>query len=181
VPAQLTVGIYLIGQEGTGGIIGLRDASRGRIIRDSLSFTKPARRFMLPALALPLHIDQVSGGQMNRRLIRLWVIIATATVVGVLPAAAGAALVATDQAGVLDTAAQDRAKVQAFLDRASVREKFQAMGVDSLLAKDRVAALTDQEVHALAQKIDALPAGGNLSTNQIIAILLVVLLLVLLI
>lgn len=118
---------------------------------------------------------------MNRRLIRLWVIIATATVVGVLPAAAGAALVATDQAGVLDTAAQDRAKVQAFLDRASVREKFQAMGVDSLLAKDRVAALTDQEVHALTQKIDALPAGGNLSTNQIIAILLVVLLLVLLI
>ncbi len=55
------------------------------------------------------------------------------------------------------------------------------MGVDDLVAKDRVAGLTDQEVHALAQKLDILPAGGNLSNNQVIAIVLVVLLVVLLI
>jgi len=55
------------------------------------------------------------------------------------------------------------------------------MGVDGLAAKDRVAALTDQEVHALAESIDALPAGGNLGTNDIIVILLVAILVVLLI
>ena len=53
--------------------------------------------------------------------------------------------------------------------------------VDGLAAKDRVAALTDQEVHALAESIDALPAGGNLGTNDIIVILLVAILVVLLI
>ena len=58
---------------------------------------------------------------------------------------------------------------------------MQAMGVDGLAAKDRVAALTDQEVHALAERIDALPAGGNLGTNDIIVILLDAILVVLLI
>jgi hypothetical protein len=118
---------------------------------------------------------------MNRGLIRWWGIAVTATVVGMLPPAVGAAMVATDQAGAPGTAGEERAKVQAFLERAGVREKLQAMGVGVLVAKDRVAALTDEEVHALAQKIDALPAGGNLGTNEIIAILLVVLLIVLLI
>jgi hypothetical protein len=90
-------------------------------------------------------------------------------------------MIATDQAGVSGAAAQERANVQVFLDRAGAWEKLQAMGVDGLAAKDRVAALTDQEVHALAESIDALPAGGNLGTNDIIVILLVAILVVLLI
>jgi hypothetical protein len=117
-------------------------------------------------------IDQ-NQSSMNRGLIRLWGIIATAAVICILPAAVCAAMIATDQAGVSGAAAQDRATVQGFIDRADAWEKLQAMGVDGLTAKGRVAALTDQEVHALAQRIDALPAGGNLGTTDIIVILLV--------
>lgn len=118
---------------------------------------------------------------MNRGLIRLWGIIATAAVICILPPAVCAAMIATDQAGVSGAAAQDRATVQGFIDRADAWEKLQAMGVDGLTAKGRVAALTDQEVHALARRIDALPAGGNLGTTDIIVILLVAILVVLLI
>jgi hypothetical protein len=78
-------------------------------------------------------------------------------------------------------AEQDRAKVQSFVDRANVKERLQAMGVSGLLAKDRVAALTEEEVHALAQRIDGMPAGGALSNNDLIIILLIALLVAILI
>jgi hypothetical protein len=118
---------------------------------------------------------------MNRELRRLWVIAAMAAVLCVVPPVAGAKMVSTDQAIGQDSAEQERARVQTFLDRADAREKLQAMGVDARAVKDRVAGLTDQEVHTLAQKLDALPAGGNLSNNDLIVILLVVILVVLLV
>jgi len=118
---------------------------------------------------------------MNRRLKRFRVVVATATVLCVLPPLAGAVLVSTDQAIDQGVADQDRARVQAFLDRADAREQLQALGVDDLVAKDRVAGLTDREVHALAQKLDTLPAGGELSNRKILAVVLIVFLVLLLI
>ena len=82
---------------------------------------------------------------------------------------------------VQSQAEQDRAKVQAFVDRANVKERLQAMGVSGLAAKDRVAAMTEAEVHALAQRIDGMPAGGALSNNDLIIILLVAILVAILI
>ena len=90
-------------------------------------------------------------------------------------------MVSTDQAIGQDVVEQERARVQAFLDRADAREQLKAMGVDDLAAKDRVAGLTDREVHTLAQKLETLPAGGELNNRQVIAIVLIVLLVVLLI
>jgi len=71
---------------------------------------------------------------------------------------------------------QDRAKVQSFVERASVKEKLEAMGVGGLVAQGRVDALSEQEVHALAQRIDAMPAGGTLSQMDMVIILLVAIL-----
>jgi len=76
---------------------------------------------------------------------------------------------------------QDRAKVQAFLERANVKERMQAMGVSGVVAGDRVGALTEQEVHALAQRIDTLPAGGALSNSDLILIVLIAILVALVI
>lgn len=73
-------------------------------------------------------------------------------------------------------AEQDRAKVQNFVDRANVKERLQAMGVSGLLAKDRVASLSEEEAHALAQRIDAMPAGGALGSTDLILILLIAIL-----
>jgi hypothetical protein len=73
-------------------------------------------------------------------------------------------------------AEQDRAKVQQFLDRSNVKERLQAMGVDALNARDRVNAMSDAEVHALAQRMESLPAGGALSQYDWILILLVAIL-----
>ena len=98
---------------------------------------------------------------------------------------AQAGIVSTDevaaQAQNQNQAAAERIKVQAFIDRAGVKDRLQAMGVDGVMAKDRVAALSDSEVHALAQKIDAMPAGGdlrNLNNSDLTILLLVAILIV---
>jgi hypothetical protein len=58
------------------------------------------------------------------------------------------------------TVQADRAAVSGVLNRAEVATQLQAMGVDPQLAQDRVAAMTDNEVHALAGNLDTAPAGA---------------------
>ena len=89
---------------------------------------------------------------------------------------AQARIVTTEEAATQDQTAVERARIQAFLDRSGVRERLKALGVDGLMAKQRVAALSDQEVHAMAQKLDSMPAGGNLSDYDLIVILLIAIL-----
>src|SRR5258705_11584595 len=63
----------------------------------------------------------------------------------------------------------DRAIVMSTLDRSDVSYALRANGVDPQAAKDRVAAMTDEEVSALRGQIDALPAGGKSHNGWIIA------------
>jgi hypothetical protein len=74
----------------------------------------------------------------------------------------------------------ERARIGSFLERDNVRHRIQAMGIEGLAAKDRVAALSDDEVHDLAARIDSLPAGGNFAnfTNEQLIIVLLIAILV---
>ncbi|MBD5802799.1 hypothetical protein AZOA_22290 [Azoarcus sp. Aa7] len=89
-----------------------------------------------------------------------------------------AELVATPDVASHASADADRAKVQRFLEQATVKERLLAMGVDGIAAADRVAALDQQEIHALAQRIDSMPAGGNITTMEWILIVLIAILVV---
>jgi len=92
---------------------------------------------------------------------------------------ARAAIVGTDQLTAQHNRDAERARIHAFLDRASVRNKIQALGLEGVDATARVAAMSDQEVHAVAERIDALPAGGNpagFTNDQLIIVLLIVIL-----
>lgn len=93
--------------------------------------------------------------------------------------AAQATIVSTGEMAAQHQIAAERADVQAFLDRAAVQDRVRAMGLDGIMAKDRVAALSDEEVHALAQKIDSMPAGGSMSeTNWTIVAVIVVIIVI---
>jgi cell division protein YceG involved in septum cleavage len=70
----------------------------------------------------------------------------------------------------------EKIKIQAFIDRAEVMDRLQAMGVVESMSKVRVAAMTNEEVHAMAQKIDTMPAGGRLNDSDLVVILLIILL-----
>ncbi len=90
-----------------------------------------------------------------------------------------AEIVDTDQLlTAQDRTELDRAKIQSFVERANVMERMQAMGVSGVVAEDRVASMNAQEVHALAQRIDSMPAGGNLGSTDLIIILLIAILVV---
>jgi uncharacterized protein DUF6627 len=72
---------------------------------------------------------------------------------------ASAAMIGTGEA-TASTAQQDRVRVLGMLQRSEVATQLQAAGVDAAQAKDRIQAMSDEEVGALAQRIDTLPAGG---------------------
>lgn len=78
--------------------------------------------------------------------------------------AAQAGIVSTDaalahaSAGSLDA---DRAKLAETLARADVRAAFVAQGVDPAVVEARVASLTADEVRALNERMDRMPAGGD--------------------
>ena len=73
---------------------------------------------------------------------------------------ANASMIGTDQI-VSSAAAADRDTVMQFLGRAEVTSQLQSLGIDPAAARDRVAAMTDDEVRVIAGKIATQPAGGD--------------------
>ena len=72
---------------------------------------------------------------------------------------AQAGIISTDQA--VASAQSDRAAVLSLISRSDVAGQLQALGLDAAAAKDRVGALTDEEVSSLAGKLHSLPAGAD--------------------
>jgi hypothetical protein len=83
---------------------------------------------------------------------------------------AQAGLIGAEQAA--GQAPSDRALVLSALDRAEVASQLLAAGVDPSAAKQRVAAMSDQEVRGMMQDIQSAPAG-QLDTGGWIAVLVV--------
>ncbi len=92
------------------------------------------------------------------------------------PLVAEAGLIGTLQAVDAGTRGADLAAVNAALSREQVRAQFIALGVDPAKVESRVAALTDGELRALADKVNDAPAGGDaLAVVGIVFIVLLIL------
>jgi hypothetical protein len=88
-------------------------------------------------------------------------------VAGVVPTADAVAAVRSDN---------PRAIVDATLGRADVRAKLVEFGVDPLAVEGRLAALSDQEIASLAERIESAPAGGDaLAVIGIVFVVLIIL------
>jgi uncharacterized protein DUF6627 len=85
---------------------------------------------------------------------------------------ANAGMIGADQAAPPSGAQADRALVMSVLNRAETTAQLQAQGIDPALARERVAAMTDQEVQALAQDIQTAPAGALSSAGWLAVILI---------
>ena len=73
---------------------------------------------------------------------------------------ANAGMIGTDRA-VASASQLERNTVLNFVSRGDVATQLQSMGLDAANAKDRVAAMTDEEVRYLAGKIESMPAGAD--------------------
>ena len=88
----------------------------------------------------------------------------------VAPAVAG--MIGTDQ--VVSQSA-DRERLKALVARPKVAKKLETLGVLPRDAAARIDALTDEEVHTLAARIDSLPAGAMTDQNWLIVVVIVLL------
>lgn len=86
---------------------------------------------------------------------------------------ANAGLIGAEHAAPASQASTERGMVLAALDRAEVAGQLHAAGVDPQAARDRVAAMSDQEVRTMMQDMQTAPAGAGLDTGGWIAVLLV--------
>jgi hypothetical protein len=105
--------------------------------------------------------------------------LAVATFAIALPAPAAARVVGTEEVLRAETAAPgvplDRDTLRALLDRDDVRSRLETLGVDPRAARDRVDALTDEEVERLAGQVDRLPAGGASVVGVLFAVFIILL------
>src|SRR5258708_15514486 len=80
------------------------------------------------------------------------------------------------QAGMIGTdeavqAQPQRERLKAFLERPEVVHQLKKLGVDATAAQARVDAMGDSEVTQLAGLVDALPAGGVVTHQELLIIL----------
>jgi len=94
---------------------------------------------------------------------------------------ARAELIGTEQILAPAQADQERERVKALVVREDVAKQLQMLGISPEQAQGRIAAMTDAEVHTIAGKLDALPAGGLSDFQFVIVILLVVIVVILLV
>lgn len=78
-----------------------------------------------------------------------------------LTAPASAAMIGSEALVQASQRDVTEAKVLQALSRPALVEQMEKLGVDPAAARDRVAALTDDELAALDQRLDSLPAGGD--------------------
>ncbi|MFO7594188.1 MAG: DUF6627 family protein [Pseudomonadota bacterium] len=72
-----------------------------------------------------------------------------------------AAMTSTDSVLEQQQRSVERAEVLEMLDRESVQAQLQELGVDAEAAKQRVAAMTDEEIRQLNAHLAEMPAGGD--------------------
>jgi len=68
-----------------------------------------------------------------------------------------------------------RARVEEFIARDSVRDQIVALGADPEEVRDRLTALTGDELRLLEQNLDTMPAGGIFAVIGIVFVVLIIL------
>ncbi|MCC5881576.1 MAG: PA2779 family protein [Halomonas sp.] len=101
---------------------------------------KTLRRFLSPLLILALVLGSVSVSAAP------------------LPASE---LISTQTALSAERADADRERIHEVLSRDEVQKQLIAQGVDLAEVEARVAALTDEEAHQMAEQLEQLPAGAS--------------------
>jgi hypothetical protein len=88
--------------------------------------------------------------------------------------AANAAIVSTSELVATEQSKIGREYLLNSLEREEVRTALTSQGVDLEMAKQRVSSMTDEEIRALNQKMDEMPAGGGVVGVVVIVFLVLI-------
>ena len=84
---------------------------------------------------------------------------------------AHAGMIGTEQF-VSSASSADRTTVLNVLSRTEVASQLQSLGINPAQARDRVQAMSDQEISALANRLESLPAGAD-SSGAVLLIIII--------
>jgi uncharacterized protein DUF6627 len=82
------------------------------------------------------------------------------------------------QAGMIETQDAERQKVKELVARPEVAKELEKMGIAPQDLQGRIDAMTDEEVRSLAGRLNAVPAGGDMTTQEWLLIIIVILLVI---
>ena len=110
-------------------------------------------------------------------VLRGWARLLLSGIFGVtLYGVAHAGMVGTEDVIGSEQAATARQHIKDLAQRPELAEQLKALGVNPNQAEERVNAMTDAEVLTLAGKLSDLPAGGAISDNTLILLLVLIIL-----
>ncbi|HEY2338657.1 MAG TPA: PA2779 family protein [Burkholderiales bacterium] len=75
----------------------------------------------------------------------------------------------------------ERERIKALVARPELAKALEKQGIPAADVQARIDAMTDQEVHALAGRIDSLPAAGDMTTQEWLLLIIVILLVIIVI
>ena len=81
-------------------------------------------------------------------------------------------------AGMIGTQDEERQRVRELVARPELAQQLQEMGIAPEQVQARIDAMTDEEVRSLAGRLNAVPAGGDLTTQEWLLIIVVILLVI---
>jgi hypothetical protein len=84
-----------------------------------------------------------------------------------------AAMIGTETVIDADRAKSAREYLNRFLAREDVRSALISQGIDPQEAKNRIDSLTDQEAQFVADRLEQLPAGGDIFVTLLVVVFLV--------
>jgi hypothetical protein len=87
---------------------------------------------------------------------------------------AQAGMIGADRIAASSNAQSERAALRDLMTRSDVASQLQSMGVSQSSALERVAAMTDSEVHSVAGQVDSLPAGARNNNGWGLLLLIVI-------
>ncbi|OPY78940.1 MAG: hypothetical protein A4E65_02085 [Syntrophorhabdus sp. PtaU1.Bin153] len=116
---------------------------------------------------------------MIRRYI-VWYLVAAMFVIGIAPRLEAAFVPSQGVAVTPSDRASDLQTVQGALENKLVQQRLKDLGYTSEEITERLAQLTDQQLHSIAQKLDDLRVGQD-GLGIVIAVLVIILLVILII
>jgi hypothetical protein len=106
-----------------------------------------------------------------------WYLVIALFIISIAPHAEGA-FIPSQAIALSDTERQsDLGKIQSFLETKLVSQRLQDLGFKADEIKERLAYLSDQQLHNYAQQLDDLKAGGD-AIGLVIGVLLIILLVI---
>ena len=92
-----------------------------------------------------------------------------------------AALAAPAHAGLIPAGDAERERVKELVARPELARELLQMGIVPEEVQARIDAMTDEEVRSLAGRLSAVPAGGELTSQEWLLVIIIILLVIILI